>query len=170
MKVAYLKVYFSVYSFGAIRIRLDMFRTVLRFNVRFNVTVLCRVRFRTIDNVQRQRDLEVSDVYLHPKKWFGMDKISCVNDFDPSVPSQNFTRARTGWIGVRARVKLVRVSKNSARLGQSKRSIIRSFFFFTKRWLYALRYPYAQFRLQSPRQYFGMFLWKHGNYHTTPCP
>ena len=78
--------------------------------------------------MQRQRDLEVSDVYLHRKKWFGMDKISCVNDFDPFVPSPNFTRSRTGWIGVRARVKLVRVSKNSARLGRSIRSIIRSFF------------------------------------------
>ena len=33
--------------------------------------------------------------YAYQKNWFGTDRFSRVNDFAPSVPDQNFTRART---------------------------------------------------------------------------
>ena len=33
--------------------------------------------------------------YAYQKNWFGTDRFSRVNDFAPSVPGQNFTRART---------------------------------------------------------------------------
>ena len=33
--------------------------------------------------------------YAYQKNWFGTDRFSRVNDFGPSVPDQNFTRART---------------------------------------------------------------------------
>lgn len=34
-----------------------------------------------------------------PEKWFDMDKVCCLNNFAPSVLSQNFNHAWTGWIG-----------------------------------------------------------------------
>lgn len=41
----------------------------------------------------------MANLHALDKKWFDMDKVCCLNNFAPSVLSQNFNHAWTGWIG-----------------------------------------------------------------------